>query len=155
MRERLSTIGALAVGIAAVAIVLCLAAVAGARGRDQFGSGSAQDVITALQGHGLAICDAGAGDSGRGEGGALSTREIEAGRPGDCADTIVVQLDAFADVSHRDAAAREAEARLRPRAAGTVFTWQQFTIYLQADEASGHPAVRDGIVAALDSIGAR
>ena len=42
----------------------------------------------------------------------------------------------------------------RQRNFGVVYTWHQFTVYLQADDASTSTAVRDRVVAALDAVGA-
>ena len=75
-------------------------------------------------------------------------------RPGDCGDAIDVQIDAYKDAAHRDAAARNAEMQERQRNYGVVYTWHQFTVYLQADDASTSMAVRDRVVAALDAVGA-
>lgn len=71
-----------------------------------------------------------------------------------CGDGLTLQLDAYNDAAHRDAAARAVEGNLRPRTFGTVYTWRQFTIYMQADDASADTGTRDLVVAALDSIGA-
>jgi hypothetical protein len=155
MTRGVSAIAALVALVLAFGAVVVAAVLLAGGGRDDFGGGSIEDLTDAFDSYGLTVCEGGFDDSGRGDGGAISTREIALGRSGDCATTLVVQIDAYDDAAHRDAAARAAESRQRPRAFGTVFTWRQYTVYLQADEASGAADIRDGIVDALDSVGAR
>jgi hypothetical protein len=153
-----SPVIALAVLIVAfAAVVACVVIVAG-QGRDDFndsGGGSADALAAAFRAHGLTICESGEPDSGRGSGGAISTQQLRTAVPNACADdSIVVQLDRYAKVGDRDAAARSAELHSRPRAFGTVYTWHRYTVYLQADDASGQTATRDRVIDALDSVGA-
>jgi hypothetical protein len=150
---RVAVAAAAAVG-AAFALVVAAAVLVGGSGRDEFGGGSVQQVQDALTGRGLVVCDGGFDDAGP-DGGAVSTRELEVGADGDCGETLILQIDAYGDVGSRDAAARAAEGRHRPRTFGTVFTWRQYTLYLQADQAAGDAAIRDGIVEALEALGAR
>ena len=139
---------------AALAIVAVIAVLVAAVGRDHFTKGSVAQLETALRAKGLQICSAGAPDSGHGKGGSLSTQVLRVSTPGDCGDAIDVQVDAYKDAAHRDAAARNAEMQERQRNYGVVYTWHQFTVYLQADDASTRVAVRDRVVAALAAVGA-
>ena len=79
---------------------------------------------------------------------------LHVSRPATAATPIDLQIDAYRDAAHRDAAARDAEMQERQRNYGVVYTWHQFTLYLQADDASRSTAVRDRVVAALDAVGA-
>jgi hypothetical protein len=143
--------GTIAVALAIVAgIAVLLAGV----GRDPFTKGSVTQLETALRAQGLQICSAGAPDPDNGKGGSLSTQVLKVSRPGDCGDAVDVQIDAYKSAADRDAAARNAEMQERQRNFGVVYTWRQFTVYLQADDASTSTAVRDRFVAALDAVGA-
>jgi hypothetical protein len=143
--------GTIAVALAIVAgIAVLLAGV----GRDPFTKGSVTQLETALRAQGLQICSAGAPDPDNGKGGSLSTQVLKVSRPGDCGDAVDVQIDAYKSAADRDAAARNAEMQERQRNFGVVYTWHQFTVYLQADDASTSVAVRDRFVAALDAVGA-
>jgi hypothetical protein len=138
----------------AMAIVAGIAVLLAGVGRDRFTKGSVAQLETALRAKGLEICSAGAPDSGHSKGGSLSTQVLTVSRPGDCGSAVDIQLDAYKDAAHRDAAARNAEMQERQRNYGVVYTWHQFTVYLQADDASTSVAVRDRFVAALDAVGA-
>ena len=143
--------GTIAVALAIVAgIAVLLAGV----GRDPFTKGSVTQLETTLRAQGLQICSAGAPDPDNGKGGSLSTQVLKVSRPGDCGDAVDVQIDAYKSAADRDAAARNAEMQERQRNFGVVYTWHQFTVYLQADDASTSVAVRDRFVAALDAVGA-
>jgi hypothetical protein len=149
-----------AIAAAVVLIVVCgilvtIAVIVGGRGRDDFGPGSIRDLTAALTGHGLVVCSAKTARDNHGAARLVSSTVIGVALPGDCDDAADLQVDAYKDSSHRDAAARNAEAVVRPRAFGTVFTWQQYTLYLQGDDASVGSGLRDLIVDSLDSIGAR
>jgi len=151
----ISALVALAALILAFAAVLAAAVTVTGRGRDDFGGGSVDQLSRAFEQQGLTTCSGASTSEGPSEDGATSTREVQLGAQGDCSSTITVQIDAYDDAAARDTAARAVEVRQRPRVFGTVFTWRQFTIYLQADEASRDPTVRDAIVDALESVGAR
>ena len=47
-----------------------------------------------------------------------------------------------------------AEAQQKQRNYGVVYTWRQYTLYLQADDASAKTSIRDRIVDAFESVGA-
>jgi hypothetical protein len=143
--------GTIALALAIVAIIAVLLAAAG---RDHFSKGSVGQLEKAMRAKELEICSAGAPDSGHGKGSSLSTQVLRVGNPGDCGNAIDVQLDAYQDAAHRDAAARNAEMQERQRNFGVVYTWHQYTIYLQADDASTSVGLRDRLVSALDAVGA-
>ena len=134
-------------------VIGCVLLVAG-RGRDRFDTGRADDLAAAIRQQGLTVCAESTAPARR-NGTAVSTQEIRVAAAGDCADAVTIQLDAYRDAAHRDAAARNAEGKSRPRTVSTVFTWHQFTVYLQADDASGDSDVRDRVADALDAVGAR
>jgi hypothetical protein len=138
----------------ALIIVAVIGVVLAGTGRDGFNRGSIAELTAALRAQGLVICGATAPDSGHGSGGSLSTQVLHVSLPGDCDNAIDVQIDTYQDAAHRDAAARNAEMQERQRNYGVVYTWHQFTVYLQADDASASTAVRDRVVAALDAVGA-
>jgi hypothetical protein len=147
--------GTIVVAIAIVAVIVVLVA---GLGRDDFHKGSVTELESALRAKGVSICsttapDSGSG-SGHGQGGALSTQVLHVSNPGDCGNAIDIQIDTWKDAAHRDAAARNAEMQERQRNFGVVYTWHQFTIYLQADDASTSTGLRDHIVAALAKVGA-
>jgi hypothetical protein len=139
--------------------VVALAVIVGGRNRDTFGHASVAQLTSALRAQGLTICRESTPDTRHRDGGSISTRVISLARPGGCSDAgddaTNLQVDAYDDQSHRDAAARSAEAIDRRRPIGTVWTWQRYTLYLQSDDASGDPGVRDDIARALDTLGAR
>ena len=143
------------VTVIALATVVVLAALIAGRGRDDFKGGSVAELEAALRAKNVAICSASAPDSGTGEGGSVSTQVLRVALPGNCGDAIDLRVDAYADQAHRDAAARNAEAQERQRNFGVVYTWHGYTLYLQADDASGDATLRDRVVDALDSVGAR
>jgi hypothetical protein len=149
------SIGAAAIAVLAIAVVVAAVVLAAGRGRDGFGPGAVGDVTAALVEQGLTVCSTDAPDDGGGDGGSIASQVIAVAMPGQCANAVDLQVDEYSDSSQRDAAAREAESRLRPRAYGTVYTWARFTLYIQGDDASGSTDARDRLVAALDSIGAR
>ena len=138
----------------AIAIVCVIAVVLAGVGRDGFSKGSVTQLKAALQSKGLVICSTIAPDSGYGKGGSLSTQVLHVSRPGDCSNAIDVTIDTYKDAAQRDAAARNAEMQERQRNYGVVYTWHQFTVYLQADDASTDASTRDRIVAALEAVGA-
>jgi hypothetical protein len=143
--------GTIALTFAIVAVIVVLLA---GVGRDSFSKGSVSQLEAALRSKGVAICSTTAPDNGHGQGGSLSTQVLHVSRPGDCGNAIDLQIDTWKDAAHRDAAARNAEMQERQRNYGVVYTWHQFTIYLQADDASTSVGVRDRVVSALDSVGA-
>ena len=138
----------------ALAIVAVIAALLAGVGRDGFNKGSVSDLEKALRSKGLEICSTIAPSSGDGKGASLTTQVLHVSRPGDCGNAIDIQVDSYRDAAHRDAAARYAEMQERQRNYGVVYTWHQFTVYLQADDASTSTAVRDRVVSALASVGA-
>jgi hypothetical protein len=149
------SIGAATIAMLAIALVVAAVVLAAGRGRDDFGPGAVGDVTAALIAQGLTVCSTDApDDGGDGDGTPVASRVIAVALAGQCATALNLQVDEYSDAGHRDAAAREAESRLRPRAYGTVYTWARFTLYLQGDDASGSTDAGDRIVAALDSIGA-
>ncbi|MCW2529163.1 MAG: hypothetical protein JWM76_4023 [Pseudonocardiales bacterium] len=137
------------------AILVTIAVIAGGRGRDDFGPGSIRDLTVALTGHGLVVCSSRTAKDNHGAAGLVSSTVLGLAVPGDCDEAADLQVDAYKDSGHRDAAARNAEAVVRPRAFGMVYTWQRCTLYLQGDDASVDSGLRDRIVDSLDSIGAR
>jgi hypothetical protein len=156
MRRQLSVsrLGVLAIFVLALTIVVTIAIVVGGRGRDEFGGGSVSELTKALHGKGLAVCSSSGPDSGR-KGGAASTQVLHVALPSGCADPIDLQVDAYRDAAHRDAAARSAEGEDRQRHFGVVFTWHRYTLYLQSDDASTSTPLRDRVIDALDSVAAR
>lgn len=142
--------GIIAAALAIVAVIVVLLAGAG---RDGFGKGSVSELTAAMRNKGLEICSTIA-PAGNGKGGSLTTQVVHVSTPGDCGDAIDVTIDTYKNAADRDAAARNAEAQERQRNYGVVYTWHQFTVYLQADDASTKTAIRDRVVAALDAVGA-
>ncbi len=150
--------GVLAAGalVVALTLVVTLAVVVGGRSRDAFDRGSVAELTNAFKAQGLAVCASSVPDTGTGDGGSTSRQVLSIALPAGCRDDrIDVRVDAYADQAHRDAAARNAEAQDRAHHFGVVYTWHQYTVYLQSDDASGDPAVRNRIVDALDAVGAR
>ncbi len=139
----------------ALAIVAGIAVLLAGVGRDGFSKGSVSQLESALSAKNVEICGTIAPDSGHERGGSLSTQVLHVSRPGDCGNAVDIQIDAYRDAAHRDAAARNAEMQERQRNYGVVYTWHQFTIYLQADDASTNTVLRDHIVAALHAVGAK
>jgi hypothetical protein len=137
----------------ALAIVALIAVLLAGAGRDGFNKGSVSQLTAAMRAKGLEICGSIA-PSGNGKGGSLTTQAVQVSTPGDCGDAIDVTIDTYKNAADRDAAARNAEAQERQRNYGVVYTWHQFTVYLQADDASTKTAIRDRVVAALDAVGA-
>ncbi len=142
--------GTIAVALAIVAVIAVLLA---GVGRDGFNKGSVSELTAAMRAKGLEICSTDT-PSGNGKGGSLTTQLIRVSTPGDCGDAIDVTIDTYKNARDRDAAARNAEMQERQRNYGVVYTWHQFTVYLQADDASTKPAIRDRVVSALDAVGA-
>jgi hypothetical protein len=151
----MSSVAALVVLVAAFGVVIACVLITAGHGRDDFDRVSVSTLTDSLRGHGLTVCSQTTPDTGHGSGGSISTQQIEVSMPGGCGDPAVLQLDAYKDASHRDAAARNAEVHARPRAFGTVYTWHRYTVYLQADDASRDASSRDRIVDALDAVGAQ
>jgi hypothetical protein len=152
LRARVATTAVL---VAALVLVVVLAVIVAGHGRDDFKSGSVAELNTALTKQGLAVCSSGAPDSGSGDGGSISRQVLEVALRGKCGDAIDLRVDAYEDASHRDSAARAAEIQERGHHAGVVYTWHKYTVYLQGDDASTATAVRDRVVDALDSVGAK
>ena len=138
---------------AALAIVAGIAVLLAGVGRDGFTKGSVSQLSAAMRASGLQICSTIA-PAGNGKGGSLTTQVLHVSTPGDCGDAIDVTIDTYKNAAARDAGARNAEAQERQRNYGVVYTWHQFTVYLQADDASTRTAIRDRVVAALDAVGA-
>jgi hypothetical protein len=152
---RPGAIAAVVVLVLAGAILVTIAVLVGGRGRDDFGPGSIRDLSAAITGNGLVVCSTKTASDNHGAAGLVSSTVLSISRPGDCDDSADLQVDAYKDSSHRDAAARNAEGFSRPRVFGTVYTWQHYTLYLQGDDASVDSALRDRIVDSLESVGAR
>ncbi|HEX4431235.1 MAG TPA: hypothetical protein VHZ96_18335 [Frankiaceae bacterium] len=142
--------GTIAVALAIVAVIVVLLA---GVGRDSFTKGSVSELTSAMRAKGLVICSTIA-PAGNGKGGSLTTQVLHVSTPGDCGDAIDVTVDTYKNAALRDAAARNAEMQERQRNYGVVYTWRQFTVYLQADDASTSTPLRDRVVAALDAVGA-
>jgi hypothetical protein len=139
---------------AALAIVAVIAVLLAGVGRDAFSKGSVAELTSAMRAKGLQICSTIAPDTDNGKGGSLSTQVLHVSTPGDCGDAIDVTIDAYKNAADRNAAARNAEMQERQRNYGVVYTWHQYTVYLQADDASSAPPIRDKVVAALAAVGA-
>jgi len=154
MTQVRATIWTVVTLVVAFAVIVTLVVVVARRGRDDFGEGRIDDLTSAIEARGLVVCSA-TSSPGNGNSGSISSEQINVARPDGCGDAITVQVDGYSDADARDAAARNAEAATRPRRYGTVFTWKQYTIYLQGDDASGDAGIRDDLVAAIDSVGAR
>jgi hypothetical protein len=153
--RRPSAITAAVVLVLVGAILVTTAVLVGGRGRDDFGPGSIRDLTAAIAGNGLVVCSDKPASDNHGAAGLVSSTVLAIGLSGDCDDFADLQVDEYKDSNHRDAAARNAEAVSRPRAFGTVYTWQHYTLYLQGDDASVDSGLRDRIVGSLESIGAR
>jgi hypothetical protein len=153
-QSRVARFAAFAVLMGAVAAVVVIAALFATRGRDDFSAAPVQQLTDSLHGKGISVCSSTGPDSGR-KGQPISTQVLHLALPADCADPIDLQIDRFTDAAHRDAAARNAEAQDRQRHFGVVFTWHRYTLYLQSDDASTKTSLRDRVIDALDSAGAR
>jgi hypothetical protein len=140
--------------VVAFGVVLALAVGLAGTGRDHFSPAASPATLTAaFRDHGLVVCST-SDPHGAHDSGSVSAQQLALAAMSACTDTVVIQLDAYNDAARRDAAARAVEGNLRPRTFGTVYTWHQYTVYLQADDASRDTTTRDRIVAALDSVGA-
>ena len=147
-------IAAVVVGLAFVAVVVMVAVFAGV-GRDSFNAGSVDQLKKALQAHGLAVCSTTTSkDIGYAKGGAIATEVLSVALADDCSNAIDVQVDTYKNASDRDGAALNAEEQEKQRNYGVVYTWHHFTVYLQADDASGSTDIRNRVVDALESVGA-
>jgi hypothetical protein len=146
--------GAAAIFVVSLVVVVVIAVLFASRNRASFGGGTVTQVEKALRAEGLAVCTTSGPDSGQ-KGGAISTQVLRLALPSGCADPIDLQIDAYKDAAHRDAAARSAEGQDRQRHFGVVYTWHQYTLYLQSDDASTSTPVRDRVINALDSVGAQ
>ena len=151
---RQAVMAAIAVGMAFVAVVVLVALFAGV-GLDNFNAGSVDQLKKALRGHGLEVCSTtNSRDTGYAKGGATATAVLSVALPDDCSNAIHVQVDTYRNASDRDGAALNAEGQEKQRNYGVVYTWHRFTVYLQADDASGSTDVRNRVVDALESVGA-
>jgi hypothetical protein len=134
---------------ASMAVALMLASSCG--GRDEFEARTFAEVEQALVAEGLQICDTRSSDGHANQ--AVAGREYVVAI--DCAtgddDQVTVVVDEFSDADHRDAAARNFEGQVRPRAYGAVWTFGPFVI-----SASGprDDAVEERVTDALDQVGA-
>jgi hypothetical protein len=151
-RRRAAWIAAV-VTVSAIAVVLVVTIVTAGRDRDDFDTTSTAQLVQAVKSQGLTVCGS-RQSSGAHANDAVTTQVLQLAMPGDCADAIDLQIDAYRSRSARDAAARSAEGVDRGRTAGTVWTWHQYTVYLQGDDASGPTGVRDRVVDALSAVGA-
>lgn len=152
--HRGGAIASVAIIAVALAVVLVLVIVTAGRTRDDFDTATTGQLVTALQAEGLTVCNTQSSTGDRSHE-AITTDVLRLALDGDCADGIELQADAYRTQDQRDAAARYAEGVDRRRTAGTVWTWHQYTLYLQGDEASGPTGLRDRIVDALEAAGAR
>ena len=151
---RQAVMAAIAIGLAFIAVVVAVGLFAGV-GRDSFSAGSVAQLKNALRAHGLDVCETTVSDdTGYAKGGAISTQVLSVALPNDCSNSIDVQVDTYRNASDRDGAAMNAEAQEKQRNYGVVYTWHHFTVYLQADDASGSTDVRNRVVDALESVGA-
>lgn len=144
------------IGLIVAFVVIVLVAVhTAARGRADSHPVKVSVLTTALRHDHVSICSQSRPQPVAHSAGAVSLQYVDVALSADCSDAMQLQLRAYTDAAHRDAAARNAEGLIRPRTVATVFTWHQFTIYLQADDASADAGLRDRVVAALDAVGAR
>jgi hypothetical protein len=155
-RHRTHAVLAAVAVVFAFVVVIVIAALFAGQGRDDFKSGSVDQLTKALRAQGLTLCPtAGGTDSGDPKGGSVSTQVLNVALPGGCDDNpVAVQVDAYRNKSDRDAAARQGEMQEKQRNYGVVYTWDHFTVYLQADDAGASTDVRDRVIDALDSVGA-
>ncbi len=152
--HRGGAIASVAIIAVALAVVLVLTIVTAGRARDDFDTATTGQLVTALRANDLTVCGT-QRTTGNHSTEAVTTDVLTLAQGGDCGDGIELQADAYPTADQRDAAARYAEGVDRGRTAGTVWTWHQYTLYLQGDEASGPTGLRDRIVDALDAAGAR
>ncbi len=139
-------------GRAAVAVAVALLALAaGCGSRDAFEPHTFDEVTNALTAEGIQICSSRLTDGHSNQ--AIAGREfvvaIDCQSGDDDQATIVV--DEFDDVEDRDAAARNFEAHIRPRAYGAVWTFGQFAIYASGPR---DDQVEERVTDALDKVGA-
>jgi hypothetical protein len=152
--SRRATVLAAVIAVAALAVVVVIAVVFAGTGTDDFHRGTVADLRKALHAKGLTVCTS-TGPAPTGEkSGATTVEVLSVALPGECGSAIDLQINAYRNQGDRDAAARNAQLQEKQRNYGVVYTWHRYTLYLQADDASGSTAVRDRVVDALDSVGA-
>ncbi|MDN5931195.1 MAG: hypothetical protein L0I24_09045 [Pseudonocardia sp.] len=133
-----------------VAVVVVVLLTWAAQPRSDFSSGSFAEVEAAFGAAGLQVCTADeAPDPLANQAVATRTYELATACP---ADPATVVVDRFADVAHRDAAARHFEILNRPRGSGVVYTLGDTTIFVPG---SGDHEVQERLGAALRSADAR
>lgn len=133
---------------AAVAVALAVAT-SGCGSRDEFEARSFDVVSEALTAEGLQICGSRPTDGHANQ--AVAGREFVVALDCQSDEETTVVVDEFADAEDRDAAARNFEVQVRPRAYGAVWTFGPFAIYASGprdDEAE------ERVIDALDRIGA-
>ncbi|MDQ4134123.1 MAG: hypothetical protein M3179_13190 [Actinomycetota bacterium] len=133
---------------AAVTVALALT-ISGCGSRDQFGPRSIDEVAGALTAEGLQICDSRPTDGHANQ--ALAGREFVVAIDCQSDDEATVVVDEFADAEARDAAARNFEGQVRPRAYGAVWTFGSFAVYASGPR---DDEVEERVTDALDQVGA-
>jgi hypothetical protein len=137
-----------------VVLAVVVIAVGGERSRQGPRGPGALDALEAdVAAAGLAVCSRSDVPDPRATDAAAARTLVVATSPGACGGTTaLVQADAFADSSDRDAAARSLEGQVRPRGSATVRTYGDLVVVVRggADDEAG-----DRLEAALLAKGAR
>ncbi len=154
MSRRATVLSAVS-AVVALAVVVVIAVVFAGTGRDDFHQGSVADLRKALEAKGLTICSTTGPEPSGEKDGSTTVEVLAVALPGGCGKPTNLQINAYSSRNDRDAAARDAESQEKQRNYGVVYTWHHYTLYLQADDASGGTAVRDRMADALESVGAQ
>jgi hypothetical protein len=145
-----------AVNVLSLIVLPALAALAAvlwaAEGRHVFdaGEGSIEDVERRITAAGLQLCTAVEDPEGTANQAVRSRQYVVAEDCGD--DTGELTVDEFEDVAHRDAAARNHEHQIRPRASGVVYTYGIATVLVFG---SSDDDIQDQLNDILRAAGAR
>lgn len=132
-----------------LAVLLVVATASNDRARAA--GGSFADVERAVVDAGLQICST-VDDPGGQANQAVASRSYEVAQtcPNDA--TAQVVADQFADRADRDAAVRNVEVQVRPRASGVAYTYGRLSLFVFGH---GDDAVQDRLDDAFQKLGAR
>jgi hypothetical protein len=138
----------------AVVLVVVLIAAGGDRSRQGPRGTGALDALEAdVTAAGLAVCSRADVPDPRATDAVAARTLVVATSPGACGgDTVLVQVDAFADDTDRDAAARSLEGQVRPRGAASVRTYGDLVV---VSRGGGDDAAANRLEATLLAKGAR
>lgn len=133
----------------AVLVAATLGLLAACGSRDAFEPKSFTEIDRALADEGLEVCSTTETDGHANQ--AVAGREYVVATDCESDDQVTLVVDEFSQREDRDAAARNFEAHIRPRAYGAVWTFGPFAILSSGPR---DDAVEERITDALDRMGA-